>query len=288
MSTQLIRLKQAEGRKMEKTSFRVAIACLAGGVLGSLAGIEFADRYHFASGIALFMGMLMGALVGYMTYHPERIWDGLVHAWEATLGRDVSTPVVDKFNELWADRREILKNAGVSFGYLALLLGSLYITVILSGYTMDVLDPGWGEKYHQLAEWSLLWPGFPLTLGTLMGFMMAVVGDDPPMPTKERLLWSQAPLIGFLLPFALIGGLMRLLCLKKFAYIRTFFRFIHSEIRTLCAFDSALGAAIGFYAGSWIVGGLAGLVFGLLSYELVSKRWLKLIPAPTHVQTNDN
>jgi hypothetical protein len=41
--------------------------------------------------------------------------------------------------------------------------------------------------------------------------------------------------------------------------------------------DSALGAASGYYFGSAILGGVVGMILGLVNYEIVSIRWLKLV-----------
>ena len=54
------------------------------------------------------------------------------------------------------------------------------------------------------------------------------------------------------------------------------FTSIHSEMRLLCMTDSMIGATIGYFAGSAIIGGLAGAIFGILNYPIVSVRWLKV------------
>ena len=43
-----------------------------------------------------------------------------------------------------------------------------------------------------------------------------------------------------------------------------------------CAVDAMIGAAVGFFAGSAIIGALVGGLFGVLNYEVVSKRLLHL------------
>lgn len=49
---------------------------------------------------------------------------------------------------------------------------------------------------------------------------------------------------------------------------------IHSDIRLLCGCDAAIGAMIGYFSGSAIIGGIVGGILGVLDYELVSKRLL--------------
>lgn len=56
-------------------------------------------------------------------------------------------------------------------------------------------------------------------------------------------------------------------------------REVHSEFRLLCAVDAAIGTAIGYYSGNAIVGAMAGAIFGVLDYEIVSIRLLKVVGA---------
>jgi len=60
-------------------------------------------------------------------------------------------------------------------------------------------------------------------------------------------------------------------------FVRVFI-YVHSERRTLCFVDATLGAGIGFFFGSAIIGAIAGAVLGAVNYELISVRWLKFVP----------
>ncbi|MBL7022080.1 hypothetical protein ISR92_02060 [Patescibacteria group bacterium] len=60
--------------------------------------------------------------------------------------------------------------------------------------------------------------------------------------------------------------------------IRYIFVEIHSDIRLLCAVDAMIGAGIGYFYTNPIIGMIAGGILGVINYELVSKRWLKLVP----------
>ena len=63
---------------------------------------------------------------------------------------------------------------------------------------------------------------------------------------------------------------------KVAVFLIAIFVLIHSDIRLLCGVDAAIGAGIGYFAGSVIVGMFAGGLFGVVNYEVVSKRLLKL------------
>lgn len=57
------------------------------------------------------------------------------------------------------------------------------------------------------------------------------------------------------------------------------FVYVHSQRRTICFVDATLGAAIGYSFGSAIIGAIAGALLGIINYEVVSVRWLRLVPA---------
>jgi len=60
-------------------------------------------------------------------------------------------------------------------------------------------------------------------------------------------------------------------------FTKILFILIHSDIRLLCGTDAAIGVVIGYFTGNVLIGGLAGGVFGVLNYEILSKRILHLV-----------
>jgi len=68
---------------------------------------------------------------------------------------------------------------------------------------------------------------------------------------------------------------MKTFCL----FAKTIFVLIHSNERLLCMVDAAIGVAIFHFTGNNIfLGMLAGGVLGVVNYEIVSVRLLKLSP----------
>jgi hypothetical protein len=55
-------------------------------------------------------------------------------------------------------------------------------------------------------------------------------------------------------------------------------RLIHSELRLLCGVDAAIGAGIGFFFNAPVVGAVVGGMFGVFNFEIVSIRWMKVVP----------
>lgn len=67
-------------------------------------------------------------------------------------------------------------------------------------------------------------------------------------------------------------------------FVRLVFIYIHSTARVVCFVDTALGVAVAYTLvaptlQAMLAGGAFGLVFGVLDYELISVRLLKLVPA---------
>jgi len=62
-------------------------------------------------------------------------------------------------------------------------------------------------------------------------------------------------------------------------FVAGVFVYVHSQRRTICFVDATIGAAIGYSFGSAIIGATAGALFGVINYEVVSVRWLRLVPA---------
>ena len=62
-------------------------------------------------------------------------------------------------------------------------------------------------------------------------------------------------------------------------FVKYFFILIHSDELTLCAVDAAIGASLVYFwfAGSPLTGAVTGGLFGILNYEVVSKRLLKIL-----------
>jgi hypothetical protein len=58
-------------------------------------------------------------------------------------------------------------------------------------------------------------------------------------------------------------------------------RIIYSEERLLCGISAAIGVAVCHYThNSWLIGLASGVLWGVLNYEILSKRVFKLVSTP--------
>jgi len=97
---------------------------------------------------------------------------------------------------------------------------------------------------------------------------------------KELLLYNPIRVYGYLVPKGIWWTAVRLPSGVKAAgrFVWLVFCEVHSDVRLLCGLDAAIGAACGYFAGSVLIGLISGGVMGLVNFEVVSKRVLKLVP----------
>jgi len=252
-------------------TLKVFIACFLGGGIGALVALQLTFYFWW-------IGMLVGGLVGYLSYEFNAVLQAIPKAWrKATTWR----PDWDYWKAYW-------KAVSVGWGYALLVC-------------LTPASALWGATY-------LLWKlGAAIDgIGALTIFgalFLAVAVLAPPAeiaccPTSEwpgrwknlrklAIMLNPVSVFFWWLPLGIwklvllvpagirkIGrGISSLL--RFFWYL---FRFIHSEFRLLCALDAALGAGIGFFTGSPLIGALAGGVIGILNFEILSKRVLHFVP----------
>lgn len=269
---------------------KVFLECALGAFLGAIFALQL-NQYFW------WVGMLVGAGLGCLSFEFKTVVAAIPQAWSATV------KTLDEYQlrifmalELWL--------------YMAVSAGG----VVLAGYSLS-----WLNGFRSLEGIALIGnPNFLRTMSwviatdlslvmiasvvvVVVAFCLSILAldegleDDHGSTLKEsrQLYLAVNPLsLLFTIPAALVYGLYRLvkqlpkvsgaiMAVLKFlgTLLWHLFKLIHSETRLLCGVDAAIGAAIGYYFGSPIIGALAGGLLGVINYEMVSKRWLKLAPA---------
>ena len=245
---------------MNNISLKIALTCFLGAFFGALVALQM--NHHF-----LWIGVLVGGVVGYLSYNIKEIPSAMHTAWIQT-----------KKEMLWLKKfslktcwHYILGTGGV----IAIIIGvvsvasHMYLIFKLGEFSMPPVGIIkifyiYGSMYmiitalfcyHYISEES--------------GKIGAVICSIVCTPAITPVLMA----IGII--YFLCFGLW---LIAKFGW--KVFCFIHSDIRLLCATDSAIGAALGFWCSSAITGGLIGAVCGVINYQLISVRWMKLAPVP--------
>lgn len=250
---------------------KVFMACALGGGVGALVALQMWQPFWW-------VGMLVGGLVGYLAYGFDEVCRAVSLAWRETIEWH-SNPVD------WSNWRKDFMSV---FNFIL----NIAVGVCLSAIFIYAV---WGTHSQSNNLLFIKFVGSFLFMGGCIGLFVAAfsasdsawraVGTCSPYPTSTNVFRFYFLIV----PRAIVKGVWLAVTrgpgwiAKGVVVIARFlwqvFLLIHSEMLLLCGLDSAIGAAIGYWLGNAGIGALAGGVFGLINFEIVSKRWLKLIPA---------
>ena len=234
------------------TRNRIFAACVLGGGVGAF----LAHQLFYPSGWSLLLGFLLGGLVSYLAYDFKGFIVAIPQAWRKT---------VDGMSEIFP-----------AFVALAICASN-----VLPFFSMRLL--GLSVETTKLLELILV---FTLMAGMLTNlFRMIAKDSDQNMDQRERTILMAKQLNPFTnllvgVPY-LIFVIVKYTALFLPRFIWNVFILIHSELRLLCLFDGGLGAVAGALivdsATGTLVGALAGGIFGVLNFEIISKKVLKVV-----------
>lgn len=261
---------------MKKESKNIAIACFLGGVIGAFLALEIASYFSWGKYL-WFIGAIIGGGISYLTYDLKEVGRGVKQAWRTTIS----------YRPNWARWKEIL-----TFSGLAGAAGfSTSYCLVLFWVAVEVVFKG--DKFFMTPMIFII--AFFSLLSGYAGLVLSA-NEENYMIDKKKLklfvIWFNPLMVTFYWPAFGLWWVLRhlpfyLIQTVKFAKITAktavllvcrVFIYIHSYERVLCLSDAALGAAIGFFASSAIIGGLTGALIGVLNYEIVSVRLLHLKP----------
>lgn len=251
-------------------SLKVFLACVFGAGIGTLVALQ-------VNGYFWWLGLIVGGFVGYLSYEFKAVVQTIPKAWRAVISWQ------PKFN--WRYFGKALLGLGSLHSHVGVFMTMLLVLTgaIESGYYLMVL----GIIF-------LLCGGFALFWSTLFTFMQVGEPDASWMEMFDGVIrFNPVSFYFYYLPVWFVKGIFYVVprapgFLRKvvvtfgkivviFArFVKTLFIMIHSEIRLLCALDAAIGAGIGYFAGSVLIGALAGGLVGVLNYEVITKRILHL------------
>ncbi|MFH1990358.1 MAG: hypothetical protein ABIJ19_00690 [Patescibacteria group bacterium] len=255
---------------MEKT-VKIFFACAAGAGIGSVVALQFVAWLWW-------LGMLAGGLAGYILYDLQVVLSAIKTAW---------LQMTDDFS----GKATIIVLKSLSclvVGALSLVLtvvpGLILISWSFGGY--DVADLSFIRiAFLAAVFWAILsisiWLSF-LMMGDCcnaennriaMGFGFLLIRSNPFLFyfywLPKGIIWLLRRLPGYCCKGAKIIG----------QFIKTVFVLIHSNERLLCMVDAAIGVVVFHFTGNNIfLGMLAGGALGVINYEVISVRLLKLVP----------
>ncbi len=259
----------------------VALHCGLGALIGFLAAHQVAASFEYGSYFQYFATLAGGVFV-YFSVDFRQTSAGITKAWNTAIN--------------WRPYLPYWKTAGVSwvatFMVLVTVIGWTAFLIWLF-QTEDVSVKAKKESHPVLG--SLI-----LCIVVLLPFFYHLkkggVGNRKYKESLKKSRTTAYQALIFLNP--LTAPFSTLYILAPFVYllgtelysraVRTgkaigsffyyVFVYIHSKRRTICFVDASLGGAIGLWYDQAIIAIVAGAILGVINYEIVSVRWLKLKP----------
>lgn len=273
---------------MNKERVSLVVACFMGASTGALISLECARWFTYGEYFWI-LGALIGGCVAYVVVDFERVIQAVRIALKKSWSEFIAT------NCDWNSVKAILL---FWLGALC-LLATTSIYFVLTGVILRMIV---GEPY----DLERLIGGQPFLLTIVGIFVMDFRVSFSRNVSTQKQIYERMNVNGvrmlknynpFSVIFLLLVGVICYLSMCTLSIIKivrfmpgaivsvvTFiarffmrvFVLIHSQRRTICFVDATLGATVGFFLGSAIIGGIAGAFFGLLNYEIVTKRILKI------------
>ncbi len=254
-----------------KTEKRIVFACFTGAALGTVVALQL----H----LFWWVGILLGALTGYLSFGFKEVLSAMVTAWKTLRGDRFSGHALktDFLNAL----RFIAVFVCVTFGAASVIVLSIGAVMLLTASPKS--STNWtatpvATESMPMPQWLWVLAGAGVgILALVLGVAIFRAGDK-----KQVCRWilgciAATPLV---LPITLLVffGSTIASCGGRLVVrlARETFILIHSEVRLLCLTDALLGSLVGYLCGNALVGGMIGAVLGWANYRFVSVRWLRL------------
>lgn len=270
--------------KNQNIALKIGLSCVIGGALGALIGLKVIHSLWW-------IGPIIGMLAGYLSYEFKTVIKAIPQAWETARSHKI-----DPYRLKWIGF--ILK------GFLLLILPYVIITIMIISEVVPLntydVSPIIALGFDFVIIFCAVAGGVG-SLVTIVMFGFVIAGDKAQVekdwndddPYFKRLIkYGNIITLPFVILYFVIIRPIKWLykiraeivpSIKSFVFavrgfFKAFFLLIHSQARLICGVDSLLGALIGYYFESPMIGGLAGMVLGIVNYYVVSIRILKLEP----------
>lgn len=232
---------------MDSRTGKVLAAILIGGLLGIATVVGMAPNWWP-------LGLVVGFLSGYLSYDFRTVCRAVPKAWQAASGWDYKA--FSRFAEQL---------------FLALVVVTFSIAELLAAPVFIVLTVG-GD--HPV--WALLFATMSI-VAFFMVFLILIGKKNRDDLFYWRDLWIFNPIKFYLWDIPRVLFCLVIPSSARFSWY--FIRLIHSELRLLCGLEAALCSMVFHYTGNNVFLGLfVGLACGLLQFEILSKRVLKVVP----------
>lgn len=257
---------------MQRETWSIGFVCTFGAAIGAFIALELAAQFSFGKYL-WFIGPLVGGCVAYVIYDFKAVLRGIGQAWQSVHGwRPHFNRQKSKLG-LMIVGYTFAVATGISFWFWSLIgmvflnnpttsnvasfaeMGTIVSLIMTAGLSMILLSDLDTDEVRK-------WKSFAVKMNIIM------------LP-----FWVTYHFIGLIgRPFHYIIRQIPSIVMFTIRFVKRVFFYVHSDVRVLCFMDAAFGAGVGYFAGSVIAGAIAGCLLGIINYEVVSKRILKLAP----------
>lgn len=255
---------------------KVFVASAIGAAIGSLVALQVNTNFWW-------VGLLVGGIVGYLSYE----WKEVVRAIPIA-ARAAFPALVRGMSEFVKEMREAWTWAfgrPRPFVYLHLLFGAVF-SFLLSGDIFKTIN--FESSPSPLCALFCIAILLLFLLSTISVLLFLCIHipycfEEDDCEYCENFFSETSYLkttkMYFLeIPKAWVKVLWELVSSMTTGFVRfgwKMFLLIHSERRLLCGMDAMLGACVGYFSGSVLVGALAGGILGVVNYVYVTERVLR-------------
>lgn len=244
------------------SSLKVFFACVLGAFTGTLVSLQINQHFWW-------LGLAVGFAVGYLSYEFKRVATAVPAAWRRTIGwrpsamtkEMCSTAFLIQFNitmtlsPIFVILFLVTSHLPLFFCAIALMASVSFASALNLLVFANIEDVQRHEMLtrHRIAAktWNPIYVYFRL-------------------PVKAfRFIWQKKLAIAHAVgsTFVKIGR-----------FCKELVRLVHSDLRLLCGMDAAVGAVVGYYFHSTIIGAFVGGLWGVLNFEILSVRVFKFVP----------
>ena len=221
------------------------LASATGAWVGGMIALQM-NQYFW------WLGMLVGGLVGYVSYEPKECLTQTVR-----IVRQAFSGITSKsFIAFWK-----------RFGWNFFDLGSLwFLSCCFSYFLIIFVEPKVPIKAFLFATFVIL-----ISM-ILVSFVVSFDSDYPSHGELGKVI-NPISLIFWYLPRLLIKAIRALPVALRWLgrLIVQVFVAVHSQERWMCLLDAALGSAWGYYWRHAVIGAFAGALFWLVSYQMIAR-----------------
>lgn len=257
-------------------TMKVFLTCAIGAGVGTSVALQLNHLFWW-------VGLLVGGFVGYFSYEFGAVVKAAPRAWKrATSWQFNPTPLYNYLQR-----------------YLTLLMVTAFMSSYMFLFPILLFIPFFNVAagafpFPKLIQIAMFLGGMTILFPFVFSWIPSPMFDAGEV-RQSFLKWNLITLTVWQIPrfvfWFLPRGIFwvavrapRAIRVAAVVFGRFFwhlFRLIHSEERLLCGIDAAIGTVIGYFSGNALIGALAGGVFGVINYEIVSKRILHLVPIRT-------